>query len=150
VIPVRGRLVTLAAVAVLLVSARGAPDETERNRAIVTAFAHRFYAERDVRGAFDRYVAPDYIQHNPSIADGRAAAIAALAPLFGKLGARFEVKTILVDGDLAAIHLRGQADPASSGGAVADFYRLKNGRIVEHWDVIQPIAAKTINPHPYF
>jgi len=83
---------------VSLVSARPAPDETERNRAIITAFGHRFYDGRDVSGAFARYAAPDYVQHNPGIGDGRAA-------------------------------------------AVADFYRLKDGRIVEHWDVIQPIAA---------
>ena len=113
-----------------LVSARAAPDETERNRAIVTAFAHRFYDERDVPGAFDRYVASDYVQHNPGIGDGRAAAVAVLSPMFARARARFEVKRILVDGDMAAIHLRGQADPASSGGAVIDLYRLKNGRIV--------------------
>jgi len=130
--------------------ARPAAHAGNRNRAIMVDFAHRFYDLHDVRGAFERYVAPDYIQHNPGIADGRAAAITALAPMFAKPGGRFEVKRILVDGDLAAVHLRGSADPAKPGATVADFYRLKNGKIVEHWDVIQPIAADTANPHPYF
>ncbi|KQN04028.1 MULTISPECIES: nuclear transport factor 2 family protein [unclassified Sphingomonas] len=142
----------LAGVAVMTtaVAARPTASETERNRAIVTAFAEQFYARRDVKGAFDRFVAPDYIQHNPGIADGRDAAVAALADKFATPGARFDVKRILVDGDLAMIHLHGRTDPASRGGAVADIYRLKDGRIVEHWDVIQPIPATARNPHPMF
>jgi predicted SnoaL-like aldol condensation-catalyzing enzyme len=130
--------------------ARGPRGETARNRAIVTAFAHRFYDLRDVRGAFERWVAPGYIQHNPGIADGRDAAIAALEPMFSSAGSSFAVKRIIVDGDMAVIHLHGRTGPEGRGGAVADIYRLRNGKIVEHWDVLQPIAADTINPHPYF
>ena len=123
--------------------------ETGRNRALVAAFAHRFYDLRDVRGAFDRYVAPGYIQHNPAIADGRDAAIAALSPMFSGRNAHFEVKRIIVDGPYAVIHLHGTSD-AGPGGAVADIYRIAHGRIVEHWDVLEPIAPATVNPHPYF
>lgn len=103
-----------------------------------------------MRGAFERYVAPDYIQHNPGIADGREAAITALEPLFSKPGAQFDIKRIIVDGDMAVIHLRGRSSPQERGGAVADIYRLSGGKIVEHWDVIQPIAETTVSPHPYF
>src|SRR5579872_5931242 len=46
------------------------------NRRIVEDFVRIFYVERDVRSAFERYVAADYTQHNPNIADGRDAAIA--------------------------------------------------------------------------
>lgn len=130
--------------------ARAARDVTEANRAIVTDFARLFYTERNVRGAFLKYVAPDYVQHNPGIADGRDAAIAALEPKFSAPGARFDVKRILVDGDYAMIHLHGRADPASPGGAVADIYRLSHGRIVEHWDVLQPMPTASKNPHPMF
>ena len=48
------------------------------------------------------------------------------------------------------IHLHGQPDPASRGGAVADIYRLKDGKIVEHWDVLQPVPETSANPHPMF
>lgn len=144
---------TLIAAAALVASgaeAHPARSLTERNRAIVTDFAHRFYDLRDVRGAFERHVASDYVQHNPGIADGREAAIRALEPLFGQPGARFEVKRIIVDGAFALIHLRGRSSPNEPGGAVADIYRLKDGRIVEHWDALQPIQSSTVNPHPYF
>ena len=123
---------------------------TERNRATMTAFADQLYSKKDVRGAFERFVVPDYIQHNPGIADGRSAAIAALAPMFARPGSRFDVKRIIVDGELAMIHLHGRGDPSTAGGAVADIYRLSDGKIVEHWDVLQPIPAKSANPHPMF
>jgi predicted SnoaL-like aldol condensation-catalyzing enzyme len=131
-------------------SAAAAARETARNRAIVTDFAHRFYTLRQVRAAFEAHVAPDYIQHNPGLADGREAAIAALAPMFSDPGHSFAIRHIVVDGDLAAIHLFVKPDPAARGAAVADFYRLRHGRIVEHWDVIQPIPDKAANDHPMF
>lgn len=131
-------------------AARSAHTLTERNRAVITAFAKMFYGQRDVRGAFERYVAPDYIQHNANILDGREAAIAALEPMFRQEGSRFEIKRIIVDGDMAVIHLHGRAGAQGNGGTVADIYRLKHGRIVEHWDILQPIADKPINPHAYF
>jgi hypothetical protein len=46
-------------------------------------FAHIFYTEKNVTKAFNKYVASNYVQHNPNFADGRPAAIAALTPLFG-------------------------------------------------------------------
>lgn len=137
-------------VAGMLLMAAASPGDTERNRAIISDFARLFYAEKDVRRAFVTYVAPDYIQHNPGIADGRDAAIAALEPMFSKPGAAFDIKRIIVDGDYAVIHLHGRGDPASAGGAVADIYRLKDGHIVEHWDVLQPMPTTAANPHPMF
>jgi predicted SnoaL-like aldol condensation-catalyzing enzyme len=125
-------------------------SETERNRRIVTDFARTFYEKRDVDAAFKAHVAVDYIQHNPGIADGRQAAIDALKPMFSKPGARFEVKRIIVDGDMAVIHLFGRGDPATRGAAVADIYRLSKGKIVEHWDILQPMPETSANPHPMF
>jgi len=120
------------------------------NRRIIEDFARLFYVERDVRQAFETYVAPDYIQHNPGVPDGREAAIALLQPMFSDRNRSFEVRKIIVDGDLAAIHIFARPDPAARGAAVADFYRLKDGKIVEHWDVIQPIPEKSANAHPMF
>lgn len=131
-------------------SGGGRAAETERNRAVVTDFARLFYDKKDVKAAFETYVATDYTQHNPGIPDGRDAAIAALTPMFSAPGAHFEVKKIVVDGDMAVIHLHGQTDPKSPGGSVADIFRLKDGKIVEHWDVLQPIQPSKVNPHPYF
>lgn len=127
-----------------------AASMTARNRAIVLAFVELLYRQRQVRLAFERYVTPGYVQHNPNIADGREAAITALEPLFSSPQASFDVKRILIDGDLAAIHLHGRRSPATLGGAVVDLFRLWDGKIVEHWDVLQPVPESAANPHPMF
>lgn len=116
---------------------------TAENRALVSRFVDQLYVRKDVNGAFDTFVVENYIQHNPGLPDGRAAAQAALAPMFATAGAQFDVKHVLVDGALALIHLFGRGDPKTTGAAVADLYRLQVGHVVEHWDVIQPLVAGT-------
>lgn len=123
---------------------------TEKNRKIIEAFADVFYRQKDVEKAFNEYVAENYIQHNPNILDGREAAITALKPKFSNPDAIFDIKRIIVDGNMAVIHLHGRMNKTHAGGAVADIYRLENGKIVEHWDVLQPIPDKAVNPHPMF
>lgn len=124
--------------------------ETERNRGIVHDFARLFYTERDVPAAFAAHVAPDYIQHNPTIADGRQTAVDALTEKFATEGARFDVQRILVDGDLALIHIKASF-PGRPVAAVADIYRLEDGKVVEHWDVLQPMPdGQPQNAHPMF
>lgn len=123
---------------------------TEKNRKIIEAFADVFYRQKDVEKAFNEYVAENYIQHNPNILDGREAAITALKPKFSNPDAIFDIKRIIVDGNMAVIHLHGRMNKTHAGGAVADIYRLDNGKIVEHWDVLQPIPNKAVNPHPMF
>lgn len=54
-------------------------------------FAYLFYTAKNVTAAFDKYVATNYVQHNPNIADGRAAAIVALDPLFSSPSTSFDV-----------------------------------------------------------
>ena len=123
---------------------------TEKNRKIIEAFADVFYRQKDVEKAFNEYVAENYIQHNPNILDGREAAITALKPKFSSPEAIFDIKRIIVDGNMAVIHLHGRMNKTHAGGAVADIYRLDNGKIVEHWDVLQPIPENAVNPHPMF
>lgn len=119
------------------------------NRAIVTEFARLFYTERDVPAAFAQFVAEDYIQHNPTIADGRQPAVDALTPKFSTPGARFDVQRILVDGDHALIHIKASF-PGNPVAAVADIYRLEGGLVVEHWDVLQRMPDEVANAHPMF
>jgi predicted SnoaL-like aldol condensation-catalyzing enzyme len=122
---------------------------TTDNRELVTEFARLFYTERDPRTAFARFVSPDYIQHNPGLPDGPEAAVEGLEPKFRAEGARFEVQRILVDGDLAVVHLKASR-PGGPDTAVADFYRIEGGRLVEHWDVLQPVPPVSANDHPMF
>ena len=60
------------------------------------------------------------------------------------------MQRVLVDGDYAVVHLRGVPDPAKPAVAVVDIYRLSAGRIVEHWDVVQPVPVVSANAQPLF
>ena len=121
--------------------------ETVANRSIVDDFVELFYAHRAVRLAFERHVALGYIQHNPSLPDGREAAIELLEPMFSSPSF---TKRVLVDANLAAIHIHARPTPDVLGGAVVDIFRLEGGKIVEHWDVLQPWPETSVNPHPMF
>jgi len=120
------------------------------NRAAFERFVEIFYTQKRVREAFDFLVAEDYRQHNPTIPDGPEAAVRMLTPKFdGSPDSRFEVQRILVDGDLALVHVRASG-PGRPDAAVADIYRFENGRIVEHWDVLQPVPEDPVHDHPMF
>ena len=127
------------------------PGLTERNRTIVTDFVNLFCTQKKVREAFTKYVAPGYIQHNPVAADGRDTAINALEPFFASQpNMKCEVKKIIVDGDMAAVHSKLTFGPNDRGSAVVDLLRIENGMIAEHWDVIQAVPEKSANDHPMF
>ncbi|MBC7987745.1 MAG: nuclear transport factor 2 family protein [Sphingomonadaceae bacterium] len=129
----------------------GTESETERNRRVVTAFAELFWNQRDVRQAFETHVREDYIQHNPLAPDGRAPAISALSGFFAASPTlSYEIHRIIVDGNLAAVHTRMRRNTEDRGFAVVDIFRLEDGLIVEHWDVIQEVPEQSANPHPMF
>jgi len=111
---------------------------TESNRSIVMDFIDLFYTQHRVKEAFEKYVEPSYIQHNPMAADGRDVAIEILVPMFAEPGAQHDVKRIIVNGE------------GDRGTSVIDIYRLADGKIAEHWDVIQPVPAAANNGHPMF
>ncbi len=120
------------------------------NRVAFERFVDLFYTEKRVADAFALLVGEDYRQHNPTIADGPAAAIEALTPKFdGSPDARFDVQRILVDGNLAMVHVKASR-PGAPDAAVADIYRFDAGRIVEHWDVLQPVPPNPVHDHPMF
>ena len=48
------------------------------------------------------------------------------------------------------IHVHARPEPSSRGASVVDMYRLAKGKIVEHWDVIQPVPERSANEHPMF
>ncbi|WP_198937948.1 nuclear transport factor 2 family protein [Pelomonas sp. KK5] len=124
---------------------------TEENRKIVERFVDLVYRQKKTREAFEACVSADrYIQHNPNMPDGREAAIEMLAPKFSAPGFHAEVLRVLVDGPLAVVHLFARGAPEQRGAAVADIFRLEDGLIVEHWDVLQPVPEQALSRHPMF
>ena len=139
------------------VSAFATPEEaatpayqarTARNRAAFLDFVRLYYGERKVREAFDRYVAADYQQHNPHIADGREAAVAWLLKMTTGSTVRMDIRRITVDGDYAVVHLHASQGPADPGHVIMNLFRLRDGIIQEHWDVTQAVPATTASGRP--
>ncbi|MBT2187010.1 nuclear transport factor 2 family protein [Sphingobium nicotianae] len=118
---------------------------------IVTKFSQLFFVEKKWREAFMTYVAEDYTQHNPMAQDGREDALRHLGPIFdANPDLRIEIKQIFGDESRVAVHYLSVMKPGARGSAAVDMFRVKDCKIVEHWDVIQPMPVKSANPHPMF
>ena len=118
---------------------------------VVTRFITQFYTEKQVRQAFETWVVPNYIQHNPLAPNGRDAAIAFLEPFFAKNpDINYSIKRIIADGNLVAVHSHGKFAPNDRGIAVVDILRVENCKVVEHWDVVQPVPEKSANDNTMF
>jgi len=61
-----------------------------------------------------------------------------------------EIKRVIGDGDLVVLHLHSLRDDQDRGRAIVDIFRLENGKIVEHWDVIQNVPEKSANDNTMF
>ena len=97
----------------------------------------------------DRFVAEDLAQHNPGLADGRAALVAFIDGLRASLPAgRFEIRRLAQDGDLVFTHSHFTAEPGAAGTAVVDVYHIADGVIAEHWDVKEDVPAATASGRP--
>ena len=118
---------------------------------VVTSFMTQFYVEKDVKGAFETWVDPGYIQHNPMAQTGRDAAVAFLAPFFASNpGIHYEIKRIIADGNLVAVHAHGRFSPEDRGIAVVDILRVDGCKVMEHWDVVQPVPENAANTNGMF
>jgi predicted SnoaL-like aldol condensation-catalyzing enzyme len=124
-----------------------------RSRRVALALYEEAIVDHDVT-AFDRYATERYYQHNPGIPNGREAAKAALEDLFASNPqASSDVKRVIAEGDLVAVHhhLRlNPDDPEDRGSAVLDIFRVKDGRVVEHWDITQAVPETSLNDNTMF
>lgn len=122
----------------------------ETNRKIVENFLDLINRQHRVREAFEQYVAEDYIQHNPTAENGRESAIALIENFVSMPGFRPLVKRIIAEEDMVVSHLHLQLEKDDPGLAVIDIWRLENGKIVEHWDVMQKVPETTASGNSMF
>lgn len=102
-------------------------------------------------GAVDRYIAPEYVQHS-SLAEPSVAALKGFLDrmIVESPDARQTIHRSFVDGDHVIVHTHVERWPGDAGLAVVDIFRCANGMIVEHWDVIQDVPDKPVNPNSMF
>jgi predicted SnoaL-like aldol condensation-catalyzing enzyme len=123
-------------------------QQLEANKKMVTEFYQQLFGDKNPEVIL-KYVAEGYIQHNPSLPDGRDALYNAVKVWFKDAQKeKVDFQRIAADGDLVYLHVRSKM--GSKTVAVVDIFRIENGKIAEHWDVIQEVPEKSANPHPMF
>lgn len=144
-------LLTLAGLASFAATPAEAAKCRLSPKQVVTKFMTQFYIDKQVRAAFETWVDPGYIQHNPMAATGRAAAIAFLEPFFANNpGVSYSIKRIIADGNLVAVHAHGKFSATDRGVAVIDILRVEGCKVMEHWDVVQPVPETAANSNGMF
>jgi predicted SnoaL-like aldol condensation-catalyzing enzyme len=119
----------------------------EQNKQIVLEAFEMLFNRKDFEGA-KRFWAPNYIQHNPLVPDGREALFAFVRSL--PASTRFEYQLAVAEGDYVLIHARYSKNGFPANWVVVDILKLENGIMVEHWDVIQDEAKQSASGHPMF
>jgi predicted SnoaL-like aldol condensation-catalyzing enzyme len=124
---------------------------SEQNKKIVIAFYDKLINEFDAEDAFAQHGGSRYTQHTPAIEDGREGVTRFIGWLReNHPESHMEIKRAFSDGDMVILHSHWRRSPGDRGDAVVDFFRVQAGRVVEHWDVIQPIPATASNNNTMF
>ena len=110
-----------------------------RNKELVLGFYREIFDNHKVAEAFRKYAAQDYIQHSPLAGDVQSTISFLQVYLDGTPGHDWELKRILADGDLVMMHVHSWSSPEDPGRAIVDIFRVENGLVAEHWEVIQPV-----------
>ena len=106
----------------------------EKNKALVLEAFNTLFNQRDYVAA-ERYWSPNYIQHSAHIEPGRDGLFNLIKSIPPTL--KYESRTIVAEGDFVIVHGRFSGFGAPVNWIAADIVRIKDGILVEHWDVIQ-------------
>jgi predicted SnoaL-like aldol condensation-catalyzing enzyme len=111
----------------------------------VTSFAG------DPELAVEKHSGQEYIQHNPGASDGPQAFIEFVHQLRSQYPElQLTIKRVVAEGDLVVTHSHLILAPGEPGQALADIFRLEEGKVVEHWDVTQQVPSTSANSNGMF
>ncbi len=140
----------VAAMLALALAAPALAADPETNKKLVIEFYDKALNQKDFDAAA-KYVGPRYVQHNPNVPDGIEALKGLVTMLKEKFpNSRNEIKRAIAEGDLVMLHVHSVREPGQRGRAIVDVFRVEDGKIVEHWDVIQDVPGKAANTNTMF
>lgn len=115
------------------------------------AFYKAAIDKKDVDAAV-AFIGPRYIQHNPRAADGAEGLKRFIGGQLRQANPnlRGEIKRVIVQADFVVLHVHSPPEPGALGTAIVDIFRVENGKIVEHWDVMQPVPEKLAHDNGMF
>lgn len=129
----------------------GHAGQAEKNKQLVLTAYQGLFGDHDL-SVIDKYWAPDYVQHNPTMTDGRES----LKSFVTKLGIESWPKTrvrflrVAADGDLVFVQTVQPKTAQSPETVIVDIFRVSGGKLAEHWDVTQAVPADATNPRPMY
>lgn len=118
-------------------------------KTLVTTAYQRIFGDLDP-SAVDEYMSPDFIQHNPTTPDGPAGVKMLLQMLTsqGVPKQTIQFKHVMANGDTVMLHSRYEM--AGTEWRFLDIYRVKDGKLVEHWDAMMQMPETRANTNPLF
>jgi predicted SnoaL-like aldol condensation-catalyzing enzyme len=144
------RPIAVAAAVWVALAAAAQPSQLENNKRIATEFYDAAINRKDFAAA-SQYLGSGYRQHNPTAADGSEGLRAFIDFLKTRFpNQRGEIKRVIAEGDLVVLHVHSTRGDDTPGRAIVDIFRIENGKVVEHWDVIQDIPAQAANANGMF
>jgi predicted SnoaL-like aldol condensation-catalyzing enzyme len=142
--------VMAAAAAFVSLSAGAQSSQLEANKRVAIEFYDAAINRKDFAAA-SQYLGSRYTQHNPTAADGPEGLRGFIDFLKSRYpNQRGEIKRVIAEGDLVVLHVHSTRGDDTPGRAIVDIFRIENGKVVEHWDVIQDIPAQPANQNGMF
>jgi predicted SnoaL-like aldol condensation-catalyzing enzyme len=147
----KAKIITLSLLCFTLgtIETQAQTKQTEKNKQLVTTAYQRIFGKLDTT-AVDEFMSKDFLQHNPTIADGQDG-VKALVKMLASQGVpkqKIEFKHVIAEGDIVILHSRYEM--AGKEMRFIDIYRVQNNKIVEHWDAMMKMPEQRANSNSMF